>query len=342
MTSNRSYTILVVDDQPLNLRILSNFLSPLYTVKVANSGGRALEILSQDSKPDLVLLDIMMPGINGFEVCKRMKSDPTLLSIPVIFVTGVNDSGSERIGLQLGAVDYITKPLILDVVRARVATHLSLHHQQVELEQQVALRTQELTGARLELIHQLGRAAEYRDNDTGAHVIRMAHYARAIAEHMGADAGWSERLFLAAPLHDVGKIGIPDNILLKPGKLDAVEWETMKRHSEIGADIIGQNHTDPMFRMAHDIALCHHESWNGNGYPAGLKGEAIPLEARIVTCADVFDALVSERPYKRAWSADEAKQFINESAGQHLDPEVVKVFNEVVGGFDSIRSQYVD
>lgn len=342
MSANRSYTILAVDDQPMNLRVLSNFLSPLYRVKVANSGKRALEILAQGEKPDLVLLDIMMPEMSGFEVCRLMKSDPTLMQIPVIFVTGVNDSGSERIGLQLGAVDYITKPLILDVVLARVATHLSLHNQQIQLEQLVAARTQELSSTRLELVHQLGRAGEFRDNDTGMHVIRMAHYARLIAEKMGTDPSWSERLFLAAPLHDIGKIGIPDSILLKPGKLDPEEWEIMQRHSEMGARIIGTNQSDPMFQMAYEVALHHHEAWNGKGYPYGLKGKEIPIAARIVSVSDVFDALVSERPYKKAWSVEDATQYINEKAGSQLDPEIVDVFNNVVDSFTPIMRHYVD
>lgn len=339
---NRGYTILIVDDQPLNLRVLSNFLSPFYAVKVANSGVRALEILEKNPKPDLILLDIMMPGMSGFDVCKRIKSNPMLMGIPVIFVTAVTDSGSEEVGLKLGAVDYITKPLIPAVVRARVATHLSLHHQQVELEHQVARRTHELTDARLELIHQLGRAAEYRDNDTGMHVIRMAHYARKIAEAMGANPIWVDTLFLAAPLHDVGKIGIPDDILLKPGRLTKEEWVMMKRHSEIGADIIGKTHTDPVFKMAYNVALYHHEAWSGTGYPAGLEGTEIPLEARIVACADVFDALTSERPYKPAWPVQDAIDHINKSAGQHLDPDVVKLFNQVVGDFTPIMDKYAD
>lgn len=340
MSANRSYTILLVDDQPMNLRVLSNILSPQYNLKVANSGHRALDILAQDNKPDLVLLDIMMPGLSGFEVCQRIKSNPALMNIPVIFVTGVNDVGSERIGFQLGAVDYIMKPLIRDVVLARVATHLSLHNQQIQLEQQVALRTNELTSTRLELVHQLGRAGEYRDNDTGMHVIRMAHYARFIAEGMGADPSWSERLFLAAPLHDIGKIGIPDNILLKPGKFEPEEWEIMKRHSEYGAKIIGMNHTDPMFRMAYEVALYHHEAWNGKGYPYGLKGEEIPIAARIVSIADIFDALMSERPYKKPWKLEDTISYINSKSGTQLDPKLVTIFNQVVDLFAPVMRKY--
>lgn len=341
---NKNYTILLVDDEPLNLRVLANVLSPLYQLKVANSGNRAMEILENGANPDLILLDIMMPGKNGFEICKWIKSTPTIRNIPIIFVTTVNDSESEETGLRLGAIDYITKPLVPEVVKARVATHLSLHHQQMELEQQVSLRTKELSDSRLEIIHQLGRAAEYRDNDTGMHVIRMANFARKIAEYMGADNTWIETLYWAAPLHDVGKIGIPDGILLKPGKLNNEEWEIMKTHSEIGAQIIGANHghDNQLFSMAHAIALNHHEYWDGSGYPSGISGDQIPLAARIVACADVFDALTSERPYKKPWPIDEAIQHINNLSGKQFDPEIVEIFNAVVGEFPSIIAQYRD
>lgn len=336
------YTILVVDDEALNIRILSSLLEPEYRVRVANSGERALEVLERHAAPDLILLDIMMPGIDGLEVCRRIKANPRTRSVPIIFVTAITDSGSEEEGLSLGAVDYLTKPIVPAIVRARVATHLALHHQRKDLEKRVAIRTEELLSARLKLIHQLGRAAEFRDNETGMHILRMAHYSRLLAKAIDADPEWCELVFLAAPMHDVGKIGVPDSVLLKPGKLNPEEWEIMQAHAEMGADIIGGSQNTPLFQIAMNIALQHHERWDGTGYPKGLREQEISLEGRIAAIADVFDALVSARPYKNAWSIDEAFAHIKEQSGKHFDPELAQHFLKLRPQIKSIKSEFSD
>lgn len=233
--------------------------------------------------------------------------------IPVIFVTALADVADEARGFALGAVDYITKPVSPPIVKARVRTHLSL------------VRVEELLQSRLQIVQRLGLAAEYKDNETGLHVIRMSHYAQILARAAGFSEARAEQLLHAAPMHDVGKIGIPDAILRKPGKLDAAEWQVMQQHAEIGARIIGE-HATGLLRMAHDIALSHHEKWDGSGYPHGLQGEAIPIEGRIVAIADVFDALTSERPYKKAWTVEAAIELLRAESGRHFDAHLVELF----------------
>jgi putative two-component system response regulator len=236
-------------------------------------------------------------------------------------------------------VDYITKPVSPPIVKARVRTQLALYDQNRQLERKVRERTEALLETRLEIIRRLGRAAEFKDNETGLHVIRMSHYSRLLSEAMGMDGGWTERLFNASPMHDIGKIGIPDRILLKPGRLDAAEWEIMCRHPLYGAEIIGQ-HESELMRMSREIALNHHEKWDGSGYPNGLRGEAIPLSARIVAIADVFDALTTARPYKPVWTTERAVAHIEAQSGRHFEPELVKLFHDVLPKFLDIRRQY--
>jgi putative two-component system response regulator len=222
-----------------------------------------------------------------------------------------------------------------------VKTHLALHRQNVELERKVRERTEELATTRLEIIRRLGRASEYRDNETGLHIVRMSHYAVLIARTLGANDAWLDLLFSAAPMHDIGKIGIPDDILLKPGRLTDEEWRIMRTHPAIGGDIIGE-HASEILQMSREIALCHHEKWDGSGYPRGLKGTDIPLSARIVAVADVFDALTTERPYKPAWPIDDAVRHINDGAGTHFDPQLVTLFNAVLPEALVIREQYAE
>jgi putative two-component system response regulator len=332
-------TILVVDDNPGNISILSNILRPEYKVKMATSGTKALQIMSSPPLPDMVLLDVMMPEIDGFEVCRRLKDDPLTTHIPVIFVTAKIAIEDETLGLEIGAADYITKPVNPALVRARVKTQLALYDQTRQLAQLVKEKTQELNDTRLTIIQKLGRAAEYKDNETGMHVIRMSHYARIIAQALNANPQWCELLFNAAPMHDIGKIGIVDDILLKPGKLDDRQWLEMKKHPEYGAHILSGDDSQ-LLKLAREIALSHHEKYDGSGYPKGLQGDDIPLASRIVAIADVFDALTAKRPYKRQWSDEEAVAMIKDNAGNHFDPQIVDAFLANIDKILAVKEEF--
>lgn len=304
--------LLLVDDEPLNLQVLRQILQDEYRLLFAKDGLKALELAAKEI-PALILLDVMMPNMSGHEVCRRLKQNPETMRIPVIFVTALAEDVDEAQGFNAGAVDYITKPVSPLVVRARIKTHLTL------------VSVDELKETRLQIVQRLGMAAEYKDNETGRHVIRMSHYSRIIALGAGFSANYADEILNAAPMHDIGKIGVPDHILKKPGKFTPEEWDIMRRHPQIGADIIG-HHPAGLLRMAHLVALTHHEKWNGTGYPYQLEGEDIPIEGRIVAIADVFDALTSERPYKKAWSVDDAVQHLKDESGQHFDPHLIPVF----------------
>ncbi len=320
--------LLLVDDEPANLQVLRHVLQEEYRLLFATDGVRALDIVRRQ-RPDLVLLDVMMPAMDGYAVCEAIKADPAIAEIPVIFVSALGEAGHEARGFEAGAVDYITKPVSAPVVRARVRTHLSL------------ARAEELRATRLQIVQRLGRAAEYKDNETGMHVIRMSHYAQLLARAVGMGEAWAEDLLHAAPMHDVGKIGIPDAVLLKPGKLDAAEWAVMRRHPQIGAEIIGE-HASGVLCMARQIALTHHEKWDGSGYPEGLAGEAIPLAARIVAIADVFDALTTRRPYKEAWSMETAFCHLRSEAGRHFDPALVEPFIALEPEILAVRERWAE
>ena len=320
--------LLVVDDEPTNLQVLRHVLDKDYRLLFATDGTRALQLARQE-QPRLVLLDVMMPGMDGYAVCAALKAAAHTGAIPVIFVTALADTADETRGFDAGCVDYLTKPLSPPVVRARVRTHLSL------------VRMDELAATRLQIVQRLGRAAEYKDNETGMHVIRMSHFARLLALAAGCGPDWADDLLNAAPMHDVGKIGIPDAILQKPGKLSAEEWDVMRRHPAIGAEIIGE-HAAGMLSLARSVALAHHEKWDGSGYPHGLAGAQIPLEARIVALADVFDALTSVRPYKTAWSAQDAMAHIQSQAGLHFDPALVARFVPLLPQLLEIRERWQD
>ena len=320
--------LLLVDDEPTNLQVLRHVLQADYRLLFATDGARALQV-AREQLPQLILLDIMMPGMDGYAVCRALKADPATAGIPVIFITALNDSQDETAGFDVGGVDYLTKPVSPPVVRARVRTHLSL------------VRMEELRETRLQIVQRLGRAAEYKDNETGMHVIRMSHFSQLLALAAGCSPAWAEDLLNAPPMHDVGKIGIPDAILRKPGKLDAQEWEVMRRHPAMGAEIIGQ-HPGGLLQMAHAIALQHHEKWDGSGYPHGLAGEAISLEARLVAIADVFDALTAERPYKKAWPVADAVAHIQAQAGQHFDPALVMLLEPLLPELLEIRARWAD
>ncbi|MDE2401031.1 MAG: response regulator [Burkholderiales bacterium] len=318
-------TILVADDSPQNIELLSRVLGQDYRVKVATSGEKALAMAYSDEPPDLILLDILMPDLSGHEVCRRIKANPDRRGIPIIFVTAMNSVEDESLGLAIGAVDYIAKPISPALVLARVRTHLALHDQARELERQVAQRTAELAATRQQLIRRLGRAAEFKDNESGNHVVRMSHLARLIGQQAGLGPEALQLLFQTTAMHDVGKIGVPDRILLKSGPLDEAEWALMRQHAQIGADIIGR-HDNELLSTARSIALTHHERWDGTGYPQGLKGEQIPLFGRIVAIADVFDALMTRRPYKAPIPTAESLALMAEQRGRHFDPTLLDCF----------------
>ncbi len=331
--------ILVVDDMPDNITVMVSVLQPDYDISVALDGEKAIKLAGSDPKPDMILLDIMMPGMNGFEVCEQLKSDPATSGIPVIFITAKDEVSDEKKGFELGAVDYITKPISPPILQARVRTQLALSDQKRELTKQVKKKTNELNHTRLQIIRHLGRAAEYKDNETGLHVIRMSHYSKLIAQAYGGNEAWIELVFNAAPMHDVGKIGIPDHVLLKPGKLDKDEWDLMKKHTDFGAEIIGDD-PNTLLKMSRQIALTHHERWDGGGYPKGLAEDKIPLEGRIVAIADVFDALTSERPYKKAWPVEDAVDLIEKNRATQFDPELVALFLDLLPEVLKIKEEY--
>ncbi len=304
--------ILIVDDEPMNLSILECILENDYDLVYARNGHEALEAVTKHN-PSLILLDVQMPELDGYDVCKRLKANPKTEDIPIIFVTALSDLGHEEHGFEVGCVDYLSKPVVPSIVRARVKTHLSL------------VQVGQLQQSQRDAIYMLGDAGHYNDNDTGVHIWRMAAYAKVIAKRMGWSVVDTELIELSAPMHDTGKIGIRDAILCKPGKLDAEEWSIMQTHCQIGHDILSKSNA-PVFKMAAEIALYHHEKWDGTGYPFGLKGTEIPEAARIVAVADVFDALTMQRPYKAAWSDADAIKYISSNSGLHFDPEIVNCF----------------
>ncbi|MDC9508462.1 response regulator [Pseudoalteromonas sp. Angola-4] len=324
--SNDKPRILIVDDEPANLKVMREVLGNQYRMSFAKSGAAALALLEKE-QPKLILLDIMMPDMNGFEVCEILKSTPALSHIPIIFVTALGDESDEFKGFEFGAVDYITKPISPAIVRARVKTHLSL------------VQAEQLKQAHVDLVHRLGRAAEYKDTDTGEHIARMSQYSKLLALEFGMGEQQAELLRQAAPMHDVGKIGIPDAILLKPGRLTPDEFDHMKQHAAIGAQILA-NSSSPLLQLAHKLALEHHEKWDGSGYPNGLKGEQISVEGRIVAIADVFDALTSKRPYKEAWGVEEALEHMQAQAGKHFDPHLINLFVNKLDAIIAIKNTY--
>lgn len=324
--------ILIVDDAPANIKILGEILITEFDIVVAPSGFKALKIAQSIKPPDLILLDVMMPEMTGYEVCKRLKANPRTSDIPIIFVSTVNDDGAEAKGFELGGVDFITKPVSAPIVLARTKTHLSLKKakenlkkQNEYLDEEVNRRTNELLKSQIEILERLGLASEYRDEITGRHIQRMSIFCRLLGELVGLTQEINNNFSLASTMHDLGKIGIPDTILHKPGKLTHEEYETMKTHTTIGAGLLGGSKSR-ILQTAEIIALTHHEKWDGTGYPRGLKGEDIPLVGRISCIADVFDALVSDRPYKEGWPFEKAMEEILNCAGSHFDPKLVKLF----------------
>ncbi|PNH93666.1 response regulator [Vibrio diazotrophicus] len=308
--------LLIVDDEPTNLDVLKQILCDEYTLVFATNGEKALDV-AINHLPDLILLDIMMPNVDGYQVCQLLNLNDKTKSIPVIFITAMSDIEDEAKGFDVGAVDYILKPVSAPIVKRRIKNQLSLVKLQ-QLEQ-----TQHATTC------MLGVAGHFNDTDTGVHVWRMSAYARIIAQQIGWDPELVQRLELASPMHDTGKIGIPDEILKAPRQLSAEEWVIMKTHTEIGHQILSMS-PNPLFQMASEIALCHHERWDGTGYPRGLAGEDIPECARIVAIADVFDALTMKRVYKAPWTTEDAIQKIIDGSGSHFDPRLVQAFEDSI------------
>ena len=355
-------TVLVVDDSPENLGVLTGLLQPEFRVLAAKSGQRALELANGNIPPDLILLDVMMPEMDGFETFQRLRDLPAIQRTPIIFVTAMGGLDAELHGLQLGAVDYITKPIVPAVVLARVRTHVELKRARDRLadhnnylEAEISRRMAENDRTQLVSIRALAHLAETRDPETGNHILRTQNYVQLLASRLRshprfADAlsdHYIELLTRSAPLHDIGKVGIPDHILLKPGKLDAAEWEIMKTHARIGAAAIEMAEADvdepvPFLTVAKEIAHWHHEKWDGSGYPDRLAGDDIPISARLMAIADVFDALVSERVYKPAFSFEQAREIISEGHGRHFDPDMCDAFLNAFDGFIAIAMQYRD
>jgi putative two-component system response regulator len=355
-------TLLVIDDSPDSLALISGLLKDHYRVKVANSGATGLQIALGEPAPDVILLDVMMDGTDGFEVCRQLKANPATQAIPVIFLTGRTEEPDEELGLGLGAADYIAKPVSPPILMARVATQLQLkassdflRSKADFLENEVTRRTEELVAAQDTTILAMAMLAETRDLDTGNHIRRTQNYVKTLAGHLRGhprfaaqlDAHAIAMLFKSAPLHDIGKVGIPDRILLKPGRLTPAEFEIMKTHTTIGYDAIVQAEKatgGPVeyLRVAKEIALSHQEKWDGSGYPQGLAGDAIPLSARLMALADVYDALISTRVYKPGMSHSQAAQVIFQGRGAHFDPDMVDAFIEIQDEFVAIAARFAD
>ncbi len=332
------YRILIVDDEANNRKLLLQILQDKYDTTFAVNGKQAVEV-AQKIKPDLILLDIMMPEMNGYEACKKIKSDPEIYKIPIVFTTAMNEIEDETRGFEMGCVDYITKPISKPIVLARVATHLSLYNQHNECEAEVVRRTAMFEESQKSAIYMLGEAGHYNDDDTGCHIWRIGAYAAAIARTSGWAVDKASELELSAAMHDTGKIGMPDSVLKKPGKLNEEEWNIMKTHTKIGYDILSKSNTS-FFRMSAAIALSHHEKWNGSGYPNGLAGENIPEAARIVAICDVFDALTMKRAYKPAWSIKDSFAEIEKNIGAHFDPAFAENFLKIKSEIIEIKKSW--
>jgi putative two-component system response regulator len=362
MTEAGKAAIMVVDDTPQNLALVSELLRDSYRVIIANSGPRAFELIAAGQRPDVILLDVMMPEMDGYEVITRLKSDRSTDNIPVIFVTAKTEIADEKLGLDLGAADYIYKPINPPLLLARLRTHLALkvatdklRYRAESLEEEVSRRTRELRAIQDVTVLAMSSMAETRDNETGNHILRTQNYVRCIAETLAKQEQYQEQLtpdyiqllYKSAPLHDIGKVGIPDAILLKPGKLTVEEFEIMKTHTTIGYEAIVRAEqslgTELDFLVcAKEIALSHQEKWDGSGYPQGLAGKAIPLSARLMAVADVYDALISKRVYKEAFSHETAIDIMTEGRGTHFDPEVFDAFLSVQDEFAAIAARFRD
>ncbi|CAM3842760.1 two-component system response regulator [Roseateles saccharophilus] len=362
MNSGPLPTVLIVDDTPQNIALMTGLLKDNHLTRVATSGERALQAAMLAPLPDLILLDIMMPGMDGYEVCRRLKADPALQHIPVIFLTARTDAGDEQRGLDCGAADYITKPISPPIALARIRNHLALktasdrlRHQNARLEAEVARRTHQIQQTQDATITALASLAEARDDETGNHIQRTQHYVKLLAQALRAHPRFADfltgevpdLLFKSAPLHDIGKVGIPDAILLKPGRLTPQEFEIMKTHTTLGRNAIAKaeqmmDEPSSFLRFAREIAESHQEKWDGSGYPRGLAGDTIPISARLMALADVYDALISRRVYKPAFTHEEAVRIVGEGSGTHFDPDIVAAFLAIHEDFRQVAMRFAD
>ncbi|MFZ6722253.1 response regulator [Undibacterium sp. Ji49W] len=357
---NAKQVVLIVDDTPDNISLLSGLLKDQYKIKIATNGLKALQIASSLPGPDLILLDVMMPEMDGYETCRRLKADTTTADIPIIFLTAKSQVQDEEMGLRLGAVDYISKPISPPIVLARVATQLNLvrarhllQDQNKHLESLVQDRTRKLGKMQDAIIMAMASLAETRDNETGNHIRRTQNYVAALARKLQKHPRFQaeltdeniELLYKSAPLHDIGKVGIPDNILLKPDKLTSEEFEVMKLHTVYGRETIISVETylgesNEFLQFAREITYSHQEKWDGSGYPENLAGDAIPLSARLMAVADVYDALISKRVYKPAFSHEEAIDIMRKGNGSHFDPDILEAFLQITDEFNQIAHQF--
>lgn len=347
MNTHDDSQILIVDDEPANLKLLDKLLSGQgYSRLTCIDDAREVLPSYVRLRPELILLDLKMPHLDGYQVMEQLRALDDPLLPPILILTAEHGHGFLLKALTMGARDYLSKPFdrtellmrVRNLLDARRA-HRITHGQKVVLEEMVRARTEEVTATRLQIIQRLSRAAEYRDNETGLHILRMGHTTALLAERLGWEPADVELILHASPMHDIGKIGIPDAILLKPGKLNDEEWQVMKQHTVIGAELLAGDDF-PLLSLAREIALNHHEKWDGGGYPSGLVGKDIPQSARIAAVADVFDALTSARPYKPAWSVEQAVSLMREQSGQHFDPEIVDVFLSSLEDIQHIRERY--
>ncbi|MET0029417.1 MAG: HD domain-containing phosphohydrolase [Candidatus Thiodiazotropha sp.] len=346
--------ILVVDDEPFYLELLTDVLSAHYTISVAKNGEQALRRVQGHARPDLILLDVMMPEMDGYEACHRLKTNPLTEEIPVIFLTAMSEVTNEVKGFELGAVDYITKPISLPILHSRVRTHLALSEQRIALEELVRERTEQLERTKDAVVYSMGALAEARDEETGNHVLRTREYVKVLGHALARRDSYRRQLTertihlisRAAPLHDIGKVGIPDRVLQKQGGLNEEERQVMNQHVTLGRDAIisAERHVGAtsFTTVAKEIAYSHHEKWDGSGYPQGLKGQEIPLSARMMALADVYDALVSRRYYKAPMAHTDAQAMIVAGRGSHFDPELVDAFMTCSQAFHDIAERYRD
>lgn len=354
MTDLSNSTILIVDDVGTNIDILCDALGDDFDINISMDGERALKIVSEEM-PDLILLDIMMPGMDGYEVCEKLKADSATKNIPVVFLTALGDEQNEAKGLGLGAVDYITKPFSPELVMARVRNHLLLKRHQDHLEEIVRERTRQLELTKEVTIKSLASLAETRDPDTGGHIMRTQNYIKILAQHLKKQDRFEkilssehiEHIFKSAPLHDIGKVGVRDSILLKPGKLTDEEFTEMKKHCQLGHDALAAAEKEigekvEFLQFAKEIAYTHHEKWDGSGYPQGLKGDQIPISGRLMAIADVYDALISKRVYKGPFPHKKAVSIIAEERGKHFDPDLVDTFLEIEDSFRKTAFEFAD